>query len=196
MTLEDEIKELRKLSPAEKIKRLKELEEASKKELEETDKLLKEAEREAISDQEKQQLPIPHMKAASPDTLETIEAKLLWAAKRNVSLTAASQPQQETPTAKPLEESVEEAQAKQQEAQAQYGTRIEEATASHTPPQYAQQAENPYDTVTQPQKTSVTYQKPEFSTEATYEHRKATPGHETEKIEEFYTQAKKKKTVY
>ena len=57
-----EIDELKKLSPSERIARLKELEEKRKNEIEEAEALIKESEREITIEDELRKIPIPHAK--------------------------------------------------------------------------------------------------------------------------------------
>lgn len=195
MPLEEELREMRSLRPSERIKRLRALEEQKKREIEEAEVLLRESEKEQAADEEERRsLPVPHMKAASPDTIETIEARLLWAAKRGVSLQ-----QKEEEVAAPaskeqlsLSEAVEgEHRAGQQVAAAQYGEPLTEAVRRQSGAAvieaYAQQKavspEEAYQSITGQRQIERTYQKPEARTEVTYETRSATPGHEAQSHE-------------
>jgi hypothetical protein len=81
----EEINDLKKLSPKERIKRLKELQEKDKKEIEEAQKLLKEAEEESVIEDELREIPIPQLKAADIDELFSPEEKELFKAKRFTS---------------------------------------------------------------------------------------------------------------
>ena len=58
-----ELDDLKKLSPGERIRRLKELEEARKKEIEEAEKMITESEKEITIIEELKQVPIPEVKA-------------------------------------------------------------------------------------------------------------------------------------
>ncbi len=72
------VQDLKKLTPQERIKRLKDLEEARKKEIEEAEQLISESEKE-LEDEERKRIPIPEAKATELSTLETIEGKQLVA---------------------------------------------------------------------------------------------------------------------
>ncbi len=83
MADEDDLKNLKGLSPQERIKKLKELEEKRKKEKEEADKLLKQSIEEIdMSIKEKQDIPIPQVKAASVDELTSEDEKQVFRTKR------------------------------------------------------------------------------------------------------------------
>ena len=69
------VDELKKLSPEERIKRLKELEEERKKEIEEAEALIKETNRELAEAEEKQKIPIPEARATDLSTLTTSEER-------------------------------------------------------------------------------------------------------------------------
>ncbi len=195
MPLEDELKELRNLTPSQKLARIKEFEEKKRRELKEAEELLRETEKEAIEEEEeKVQIPVPQMKAVSPESLETIEAKLLWAAKRGLSV-APERPEEAPPARRQeLSEQVEgAAQAGLQSAQ--YGELVEKSRQEAVIEAYrssgAKQSEEPYESMTRQQDT-ITYQKPELRTEVTYEQRTATPGHEA-KTQDFYTTGTREK---
>lgn len=80
------LKELRNLPPEERLKRLKEIEERNKKEIEEAHRLMQESENEIASDDlEKEQTPIPQLKATDIDSLVGEEEKRIFATKRQVS---------------------------------------------------------------------------------------------------------------
>jgi len=79
------LKELRNLLPEERIKRLKEIEEKNRKEIEEAHKLMQESEVEIVEDQkEKEQIPIPQLKVADIDMLVGEEEKRIFATTRFV----------------------------------------------------------------------------------------------------------------
>ncbi|MBI2142072.1 hypothetical protein HYU15_01105 [Candidatus Woesearchaeota archaeon] len=191
--------------------------------MEEAEVLLRESEREQAADEdERRSLPVPHMKAASPDAIETIEARLLWAAKRGVSL-EQKEAEVAVPAAKAqqsLAETVEEERmAAKQAIDAQYGEQLAESVRRQSGAavveayagQKASSAEEAYESITKQRGIEQTYQKPEARTEITYEARSATPGHEAQSHEaqqaqtqqqpqDFYTsqsqEKKRKKTVY
>lgn len=208
MPLEDEIEKLKKLNPAERIKRLMVLEEQKKKEIEEAEALMKEAVvEETERAEEDRQIPVPHMKAESPDTLETIEAKLLWAAKRGVSLPSkgTGAAPEEAPAPRELESAVEESRILNKGAEHKllhYGEQVDEAIRK----QSGAEAAEMYSTEKPGQeymsnKQQEMYQKPEASAEFSYHARSATPGHERES-QDFYrhssdeSHGKKKKSPY
>jgi hypothetical protein len=69
--------EMKKLSPEERIKKLKELEGERKKEIEEAEELIKETVRELSDAVEERRTPIPQAKATDESTLSTAEEKEL-----------------------------------------------------------------------------------------------------------------------
>ncbi|MFH1053684.1 MAG: hypothetical protein V1740_04695 [Candidatus Woesearchaeota archaeon] len=78
-----EIEELKKLPPEERIKRLKELEDKDKKEIEEARKMIADSEAEAEEDQRKyQDIPVPQMRAIDIGSLFSPEEKEMFKAKR------------------------------------------------------------------------------------------------------------------
>lgn len=75
--------ELKKLPPEERIRRLKEIEEEDKKELEEAKKLIAESEVEADEEQKNvREMPIPQMRAIDIDSLFSPEEKQMFREKR------------------------------------------------------------------------------------------------------------------
>ena len=118
------VDELKKLSPQERMSRLKELEEERKKEIEEAEKLIRETTRELAEAEDRQKMPIPEARATDLSTLDTIEEKqivtthhfLASGTEAQQSTTAASQPQKQ----KNLEDVAEEENVRvQQTAQNQ-----------------------------------------------------------------------------
>ena len=83
----DEIKGLEKLSPEERIKKLKEIEEKSKKEIAEAQKMIKQSEGE-IEEKKKfeEKVPIPQLIAQEERTLESTEEKEMMEAQRGRKL--------------------------------------------------------------------------------------------------------------
>ncbi len=79
----DEIKDLKKLSPEERIRKLKEIEEKSKKEIVEAQKLIKQS-AEEIEEKKKfeEKVPIPQLIAEEERTLESVEEKEMLEAQR------------------------------------------------------------------------------------------------------------------
>lgn len=79
----EEIDKLKGLSPEERIKRLKELEQKRKKEIESAQKLIKQTEIEIEEkSKEKQQLPIPQLKSEDLASLTSKEEKEIFKIKR------------------------------------------------------------------------------------------------------------------
>ncbi len=183
---------LKKLSPTERVKRLKELEEQKKKEIEEAEQLLKEAIKEqGIENEERKQLPIPQMKAESAESLETIEAKLLWAAKRGVSLSSKkTEEEREHHEAFPaLEDSVRAEQNKNTGHLPQYGDVMSNALNEQKGVAY-QTNEKKQDYMNPEQQKF--YEQHEEHHSDTYHARSALPGHEKES-QDFYSHSHKKK---
>ncbi len=78
-----EIDEIKKLSPEERVKRLKKLEEEKRKEIEEAEKLMKESVGQLEREEEiRRKIPVPQMKAVDIGQLFTKEEKQIFAAKR------------------------------------------------------------------------------------------------------------------
>ena len=93
------------LSPEQRIKKLKELQEKDKQEIEEAQKLIKESEEQAEAEEElKKQIPIPQLKTVDIESLFTAEEKELFRAKRFVEDKKLQE--EEKPKQKPLEETV------------------------------------------------------------------------------------------
>ncbi len=129
-----DIEEIKKLSPEERIKRLKKLEEEKRKEIEEAQKLLKESAVELEREEKiKKEIPIPQVKAVDVGELFTQEEKQIFATKRyeESKLSRAEEAPEEAPAAageKTLEEEVWKAQPEltreQLEEQRQYGEKL------------------------------------------------------------------------
>ena len=101
------LNDVKKLSPQERIKRLKEIAEKDKKEIEDAQKLIKESETEIeVEEKEKEQIPIPQLKATDISEL-TGQAKEMFKAKRYKS---EKVPEEEKEEPTPLEETVEQEQ--------------------------------------------------------------------------------------
>lgn len=82
----DEMKDIKKLSPQERLKKLKELEEKSKKEIAEAQKLIKQSEGEIEQENKfKEKVPIPQLIAEEERTLESEEAKEMFESQREIS---------------------------------------------------------------------------------------------------------------
>ena len=114
------LNEIKKLSPEERIKKLRDVEEKNKKEIEEAEKLIKDSIREINVKEEIKDLPIPQIKAVDIESLFSPEEKEVFAAKRYKN----SRHVEEETTEMPLEETVEQEKSditeKELEAQKQY----------------------------------------------------------------------------
>lgn len=116
------LNEIKKLSPEERIKKLKGIKEKNKKEINEAEKLIKDSIREINIQEEIKDLPIPQIKAVDIESLFSPEEKEVFATKRYEN---ARQSHVEEETAEmPLEETVEkekpEITKEELEAQKQY----------------------------------------------------------------------------
>jgi hypothetical protein len=76
------IDDLKKLSPKERLSKLKELEKKNKDEIELARKLMSESEREIQIEEEMKEIPIPEIKAVDIDELFSPDAKQIFMAKR------------------------------------------------------------------------------------------------------------------
>jgi hypothetical protein len=133
MAKKSKLDELKKLSPEERIKRLKELQEQDKKEIEEAQKLIKESEEQAEAEEElKRKIPVPQLKSVDIESLFTPEEKELFKTKRY--LEGKKQEKAEEPKEKPLEQTVfEEAPKKIPDEileTKQYGMELSKSPAS------------------------------------------------------------------
>ena len=116
------LNEIKKLSPEERIKKLKGIKEKNKKEINEAEKLIKDSIREINIQEEIKDLPIPQIKAVDIESLFSPEEKEVFATKRYEN---ARQSHVEEETAEmPLEETVEKEKPditkEELEAQKQY----------------------------------------------------------------------------
>jgi len=82
------LKEIKKLSPEERIKKLRSIEEKNKKEIDEAEKIINESIREINIKEELRGLPIPQIKAVDIESLFAPEEKEVFAAKRYKDLRA------------------------------------------------------------------------------------------------------------
>ncbi len=99
----DAVDEIRKLSPEERIKRLAELEEERRKEIEAAEGLIRETVRELEEAEEKKKIPIPEARATDMSMVETLEGKQVVATHHFLDTTGAEAVQQK-PQRKSLEE--------------------------------------------------------------------------------------------
>lgn len=133
-----DLDEIRKLSPEERIKRLRKLEEEKRKELEEAKKLIDESAVELEREEKiKKETPVPQMKAVDMGQLFTQEEKQVFATKRYKEK-ELKEPEDEKPPAKPEEKTLEDEVWKEQlnlseeqlEQQRQYGEQLASEPAS------------------------------------------------------------------
>lgn len=143
-----DIDEIKKLSPEERIKRLKKLEEEKRKEIEEAEKLIEQSTVELEREEKiKKEIPIPQVKAVDIGGLFTQEEKQIFATKRYQER-KLSEPEEEKPPEKPGEKTLEEEVWKdhlqltpeQVEQQKQYGEKL----AMEQPNQLYQMAREAY----------------------------------------------------
>ena len=109
MAEEEVINELKKLSPKERIKKLKELQEKDKKEIEEAQHLIRESEEQAAREEETEKIPIPQLKAVDIEALFSPEEQELFKAKRFIAPKEKAAVEEKLPKARPLEEVAAEA---------------------------------------------------------------------------------------
>ncbi len=117
-----ELDEVKKLPPEERIKRLKELTEKHKKEIEDAQKLAKQSEEESNEiKKELDQIPIPQLKAVDIDDLFSPEAQQMFATKRFTETKSRRQKEEEETekTEKALEERIQEEKITKQELREQ-----------------------------------------------------------------------------
>lgn len=108
------LRELRNLPPEERLKRLREIEEQNRKEIEEAHKLMQESEAEIIEDEkEKEQLPIPQLKVTDIDMLVSDEERRIFATKRQVDVRRKKTDEDEEKPALRIDKGLEEALGEQ-----------------------------------------------------------------------------------
>ncbi len=126
---EKDIKELKKLSPEERIKRLKELQEKDKKEIAEAQKMIGQSEEQIATENELRDVPIPQLRAVSIDELFSPEEKELFKAKRFVSEIPSEEEvkvQQQKPLEDVAHEEAPELTEEQRQAQIHYQIQAEQ----------------------------------------------------------------------
>lgn len=79
---EEDIEDIKKLSPKERIERLKELKKRHEEEIKEAQKLMSQSEEEAEIEEELERIPIPQLKAVDIGSLFTEEERDIFRAKR------------------------------------------------------------------------------------------------------------------
>jgi len=104
------LNEIKKLSPEERIKRLKKIEEENKKEIDEAEKIINDSIREIDFKEKIKDLPIPQIKAVDIESLFSPEEKEVFAAKRYKDL-VVRHVEEETAEI-PLEETVKQEEPK------------------------------------------------------------------------------------
>lgn len=120
------VDELKKLSPGERIERLKELEEERKKEIAEAEELIKETAREMADAEEKKKIPIPQARATDlSSALTTSEEKELVATHHFATSTTAAAGQTAAPASGQQQKSLEEVAAEEARAQPQQPQRLQ-----------------------------------------------------------------------
>ncbi len=100
MAEKTDLDELKKLSPQERIKKLKELQKKDKEEIEKAQKLILESEEDIVREEQVRKIPIPQVKAVDIDSLFSAEEKELFKAKRFVE----ERREEEKPAPAPLKE--------------------------------------------------------------------------------------------
>ena len=173
----ESVDELKRLSPQERIKRLKELEEERKKEIEQAEELIKETVREIADAEEKKRIPIPQARATDLSALGTAEEKQIVATHHLLAAeTATAAPV--APTALPQQKSLEEVAAE------------EGLTAQQQAKQQPQQFQRPvYDTGSQQQKSALgeyIRASQQTATSGGMPHEASREASQLERITEFY----------
>jgi len=117
-----EINDIRKLSPEQRIARLRELQKKNRDEIQEATKMIDQSVREIEVKEELKDIPIPQVKAIDIDSLFGEEEKVVFRTKRFISKQPEQPDEEEVLAEQPLEDTVaQEAQlAPTQEGQVQY----------------------------------------------------------------------------
>ncbi len=120
-----ELEELKKLSPKERIAKLKKIQEKDKEEIEHAQELIKESEEQAEKEDEKEKIPIPQVKSADVSSLFSSEEKQLFMEVRSEKEKPKEEPEEKQEKRKEsLEEVAAEApkipEEQQQKAHIQY----------------------------------------------------------------------------
>ena len=134
MPEKNSLDELKKLSPQERIKKLKELQKKDKEEIEKAQKLILESEEAAEREEEIKKIPIPQLKAVDIDSLFSSEERDLFRAKRFIEIKKPEEEKEKPVISKerPLEEVAAEAEilkVEEERAHAQYLTQLSEQPA-------------------------------------------------------------------
>lgn len=127
----DKLDELKKLSPAARIKKLKEIQEKNKKEIEEAQAMIKKSQQEEEIEKELEQMPIPQLKSVDIDDLFSQEEKQLFKERRFVS--EKRKPEEEpAPKKQELEQIAEQApelNKEQEKANVEYAMQLSKKPA-------------------------------------------------------------------
>jgi len=129
-----DLEKLKRLSPRERIEKLKEIQEKDKKEIEKAQELIRESEEQADLEEQTKEIPIPQLKAVDIGALFSPEEKDLFKAKRFISERPSKEPEAEElpPEIKALEEVAAEAPRLTEEersAQTEYLTSLSQRPA-------------------------------------------------------------------
>ena len=116
------LNEIKKLSPEERIEKLKKIEEENKKEINEAEKIIKDSIREINVKEKIRDLPIPQIKAVDIESLFSPEEKEVFAVKRYKDLVVrhAEEETAEIPLEKTVEQEKPKITEEELEAQRQY----------------------------------------------------------------------------
>lgn len=124
----DKLDDIKRLSPRERLEKLRDLQKKNKKEIEQAQELMKESEREIEIEEELKDIPIPQVKAVDVQQLFTPEEKEVFRMKRFVHETPQLEDEQTVLEEKSLEETIaEEAEQRDLQAPPQYGAALDEA---------------------------------------------------------------------
>ncbi|MBI2664321.1 hypothetical protein HYX10_03195 [Candidatus Woesearchaeota archaeon] len=124
-----ELEEIRKLEPEERIKRLKEMEDERKREIEEAEALIRDSMLEIGEAEVKRHAPIEQVKAHDLSQLVTGEEKEVFKTARFATETRAEQPEEEINLEEMAEDAKEDAKEKGQGSRPLYGQALEDAKA-------------------------------------------------------------------
>lgn len=128
MVAKDDLDDLKRLSPRERLIRLRELEEKRKQEITRAQEMMKESEREIEFEEGLKGVPIPQVKAVDIHSLFTPEEKEVFKVRRYAHETPRLEEEVPQKREVSLEEAVEEEAAQREiTAAPQYGASLEEA---------------------------------------------------------------------
>lgn len=188
----ESVDELKKLGPQERIKRLKELEEERKHEIEEAEELIKETVREIAEAEEKKRIPIPQARATDlSSTLTTAEEKELVATHHfTTAVTATTATTTTTAAGAAGAAAPATPQSSQQQRSLEEVATEEGLVAQQQAQQQPQQFQRPvYDVGTQQQKSAFgeyIRASQQTATSSGAPHETSREASQLEKITEFY----------